>query len=58
MMLGIFSADTAFIHLVAEISTMGTRVKCVLFVYVKHTVYSLLDKFPLPSVYLLFLMVL
>lgn len=37
---------------------MRARVKCALFVYVKHTVHSPLDKFPLPSMYLLFLIVL
>lgn len=35
--------------------TMAACVKCVLFVYVIHIVYSPLDKFPLPPIYLLFL---
>ena len=43
-----------FTHLLPAISAMGARVKCELFVYVKHTVYGPLDTFPLPSIYLLF----
>ena len=40
-----------FTHLAPTITiTGGAHVKCVLFVYVKHTVHSPLDKFPFPSI--------
>lgn len=52
MRVGISLPLESFTHLVPEITKMGARVKCVLFVYVKHTVYNPLDKFPLPSIHL------
>lgn len=55
--LGFFSPSAAgpLICASAEISTLGARVKCALFVYVSHAVYSPPDEYPLPSIYLLFL---
>ena len=56
--LGISLQLRVFTHLVPAITSMGACVKCELFVYVKHTVHSSLNKFPLPPIYLLFLIAL